>query len=327
MNKIIKGSIYFKYDDNNNLKSIRIIGFKNRNILKTVDVYTNKISFIDINDLDEYTLLRPDGYIHFNIVTLPDFNNTGKIMHDVVVLLYTIDDLSNVFAVCRQNTAGFHSNMINITKEENMGFSVSRSTCPPNVVFEQFLQCNDLLLTESISVYIGDTLDTIFQCIKNKEFDRTLDAIFTDYISLISNGKKDVELILKDIPCFKGYCKDLRTLLEFNEFMDDILYAFNITKINSIIPVENDTGVIVDDEVIRNIIFELNITNPLWYKCIPYDKDIELNDIKFKYNLISDIHYNIYVFVYDSNDDFVISDYEKLSNAEKANMINKLTDN
>ena len=319
--KFIKGSICFTYiEETDSIISYRITGFKNDKIVKLTNVHTGeKIKMTKEEILENYLFLKPDGYIHFNIVTLPDYYNNGKTNYDVVLLMYKSDDLSNAFAVCRQNTAGFHSNMIKVADVDFRGFSVSRNTCPGNVVFEQFMVCNELLKTESVAVYIGDKLDNILECINCKDFDRALDSIWTDFLSTLNN-QADVDYV-KSIDNYLGYCKSLKELLEFNDFMDDFISAFDILKINTVINCNNS---LVDNTTLE--LLNEEFTSPITsYECIPYDKDIELDRIKLDHKLISDKDYNIYLLIYKLYDSSTITEYTRMTPVDKLNIINKLT--
>lgn len=322
-NKIILGSRYFKYDeDTDAFTCYRVTGFQNSDTLRVTDVNTKekkKISRSEI--LDDYYLLKPDGFMHFNVVTMPDPVKRGKEIYDVVITLYTKDELSSPYLICRQNIADPHANVVAIdSRNTYRGCCITRDTCPANLVFDSFLMCNKLEHTQSISVYIDDKLNDILECVKAKEFNKVLDIIWEDYVSVLDVADRNY---VETIPNFLGYCKNLKELMEYNMIMDDFVRAFGCIKLDRKISV--DQNGFVDPESLEKLKIELN--QPLLqYSCIKYDKDIELDKIKLSYQLVADGNYDIYLIVYQKYDNLSESFINSsLTNAQKLNIINKLT--
>lgn len=320
------GTKLFKYDENDNLEVIRIVGRQNERVLRTINIKTGQKKKMTIPMLkDEYNILKPDGYINFNIVNYYA-SGTDKLFDDVLIILNRYKDLvegdNRPYVICRQNVADLHSNMINNTSNIYRGCSISKDTCPNNVELESYLYCNDLLYTETVCCYIGDGIKDILQCIKLKKFDTVLNSIYEEFVSELVGNQKEVA---KNTNKYLGYCRSLNELLYNTNFMDDYFRAFGILKVNNKICLNHDGS--LDPFTIKEIENEIG-HEIIQYTCVLYDKDIELENISANWKLITDWDYDnndVYLLVYTKPSDNTISDEQFISNEEKLNIIDTLT--
>ena len=101
----IVGCKYYKYDEENNLDLIRVVGVQNTETIKIrhQDGTEEKVSPNKV--LENYRMLNSDGIITFSLVTVDAGN--GQNIDDVIICIHRKTDLDNCnavpYAVCRQN--------------------------------------------------------------------------------------------------------------------------------------------------------------------------------------------------------------------------------
>lgn len=274
------GTKYYKITDGD-LDIVRIIKIidESNSIILTKD---NKKLKASNKDLDEFTLLNPDGYLFFNIVNMGKTENEGQ---DVIINLNRRSDISkgvNIpFVSCRQNVYDFITNQIEKEEVTHLGLSLSLETTPEDVPYESMLACSSISYTERISIYNDDKLNNILSMISNiNKFNSVLYNIYK-----VMKGSKYV-----------GLCKDLKELLEYNKFMYDFRRAFNILPINDILDENNIT--------IENIINIEDILKHKMNNCqiFRFSKTINLSKIEREYLLVSDKKDNIFIIIYDKGE-------------------------
>ena len=219
---ILSNTRYFRYldDTDDSLEVIRILKYQNIETLKYEVIRGDrkgekgKISISDLRE--DYTKLEVDGIISVCIVSL-------NAIKDVMVTLMRRKDIEDgksivPFVVCRQCISDIFSYAYNKSKKEYFGLSISQSSCPENVPYENFIACNAIDKQENIAYYIGDNVLKLFDLIKLDEFNNVLVDLFKDRCTAISSGIKfiyDTNLKKSNLD---GYCKDLIQLLDINNF-------------------------------------------------------------------------------------------------------------
>lgn len=300
MNNLLLGSKYYRYDENNNIEVIRIYKFNDTEIRAYLDDDKDTKLKMTLEELEEnYVRLNPHGIINFCIVNVKDGLN------DVIVTMHKMSDLTTneptPYCVCRQNITDIFANQLKINDKLYVGCSMSLNTCPPDIDYRIMVACNGVEKCINVCVYMDDTLDEILSMIKTKDFDRTLESLFTDHINYEARTNAKLsplkDLLLKQ-NCYNGYCKTLKLLLDFNNFMYDFYQAFNIIPIDIEVKYDENSGE-VDNTVIDIIsdIYEVNIVSTL---CMKYWYDIDLSNIENDYVLIMDKYNNLYVVAYVS---------------------------
>lgn len=219
--QIKTGSKFFRFFDNEEKPEIiRIIS--DDGIIIEYFNENNEKKKMPVEDIDNYTLLKPDGLIIFTIVKLNDSK-------DVIVVLRNtrrdakplpFDDLP--FAICRQCIYDVFSNNLRRDPDKDpyhVELSISQETCPADVDFAAILSCHGLVYQRPIAIYIDDNLDTILSLFRHKKFDDVLE------FNSSTPGMTDT-----GIPLI-GYSHTLRELLESNNFMYDFRRCFNIEEL------------------------------------------------------------------------------------------------
>lgn len=282
-------------------------------VKKQSDGTTMKLTEKDIHD--NYTILNPDGVIGISIVNLKDD------LEDVMVTLYRrkeIEEKSPLpYCVCRQNITDFFANSI----AENMnycGVCVSTETLPEGVAMESILVCDGVSKSTSVFVYMDDTLEDILRFVKTKDYDIVLHNLFTEHLKYKSSkmneliGKAFFDSSIKSTSV-DGYCKTLKDLLVYNNFMYDFLRGFDIYPLN--VDIENAITDPIENEKFNHIISDLLCKNVVKSMAVKYDKDIDLSAIERDYILVSDKNDKLYVVAYISQGKYHIP-VENIETAE-----------
>lgn len=300
--KIYVGDRFYKEFSDDDKEDFRIVKIKNENTFRIK--YTNgELDTITRDVIEkEYVRLIPDGLIAMNIV------NVGKVrpedkeeLKDVIVAIYKTEDLDNgvnlPFAVCRQSIEDLFTKQINTNPYvQYAGMSMNQNNVPAGCDFIMILACNSIAYSVGCSVYLDDTLEDILGLINTKKFDDVLSSMYA-----------------KIAPNVFGYYPTVKELLVNNDFMFDFRQAFNIEKVYFTMKVnEEDYSMDLEQlKVLENIVHFI-MEEPY---VIPFSRDINLDDIKRSYLLVSDEKDNIYIVIYDKGE------YKNI--AEKQNFITR----
>lgn len=300
--KIYVGDRFYKEFSDDDKEDFRIVKIKNENTFRIK--YTNgELDTITRDVIEkEYVRLIPDGLIAMNIV------NVGKVrpedkeeLKDVIVAIYKTEDLDNgvnlPFGVCRQSIEDLFTKQINTNPYvQYAGMSMNQNNVPAGCDFIMILACNSIAYSVGCSVYLDDTLEDILGLINTKKFDDVLSSMYA-----------------KIAPNVFGYYPTVKELLVNNDFMFDFRQAFNIEKVYFTMKVnEEDYSMDLEQlKVLENIVHFI-MEEPY---VIPFSRDINLDDIKRSYLLVSDEKDNIYIVIYDKGE------YKNI--AEKQNFITR----
>ena len=281
-----------------------------------LDYKDNQKKKVRVDSLKEYSPLKPDGIATFSVVNIRD--NEGKICKDVIVtgskFLNIELKISNVpYAVCRQNITDVFYNLLSRGENDTLvGMSVNMDTCPSNFDFRMMFAADSIVYSEFINFYRLDSLDDILRMVNIKTYDEVLSDLYSRHISYI----KRPELLFKSE--HGGWCKNLRTLLEQNNFMSDINQMLGITQVefdvkDYLVNVSKDdiTYQIVSDDfrLWLSSIYKVNMTEVAVMK---FDHDINLADFNDnRYLLIKDNTGILYLMVYTVEGEFFEADLEE----------------
>lgn len=303
MSKLILGTKYYRYDENDNIEILRIYKYNDLEVKLFDDGNKEIKKKMTIEDLEKnYVKLNSHAIINFCIAKV------GNDLDDVIVTVHKMSDiLSNEptpYCVCRQNITDIFANQLKTIKNANkmyVGCCMSLDTCPPDIDYRIMIACNKIGKCINVDAYMDDTLDDIIGLIKTNDFDRALISLFTDHINYEVKTNPTLSMMknrLMNLESYDGYCKSLRTLLEQNNFMYDFYQAFGIIPINSKVTYDKD-GVVSKEisDIISNI-YQINIVSTL---CMEYWYDIDLEEITNDYVLIIDSENKLFVIAYISN--------------------------
>lgn len=256
------------------------------------------IQFTDDQILENYSALKPDGFIVAGVVNVGNFK-------DVIVALYRYNDAKSnkaPYAVCRNCVYDYFTNMVKKQYDKDtiyVGISISQDTYPAEAgdTFENMLACDSIDGTmQSIAIYVTDNLKTIISLVHNKT-------------KLNNVLRETYQKAAKENPSYKGYETSFIGLLEHNRFMFDFNSCFKIIEMPITLrdnqeSLEYNQMLFIEDHIKKNIVNTY---------VIPYTKDIDLSEIKRSYVLISCIGNagKIYLVGYDTTGEEYIDRYHK----------------
>lgn len=300
--KIYVGDRFYKQVSDDDSEDFRVVKIKNENTFR-IKYSNGNIDTISRSTIEkDYVRLIPDGLIAMNIVNVGKANpNDKEELKDVIVAIYKTEDLDNgvniPFAVCRQSIEDLFTKQINSNPYiQYAGMSMNQNNVPAGCDFIMILACNSIAYSIGCSVYLDDTLEDILSLVNTKKFDEVLSSMHSKIASNVY-----------------GYYPTLKELLENNDFMFDFRQSFNIEKVYFPMLINKDDYTIELEqlETLENIVHFI-MEDPY---VIPFSRDIDLDEIKRSYLLVSDIKDDIYIVIYDKGD------YKNI--AEKQNFITK----
>lgn len=308
------GVKYFRWKDNDKVEVIRICNDKDPNSFKCYNNSTKEKIRMSVDEIkSNYTRLRPDGVIYFNIV------DTGDIQ-DVMIMMYRSKDIdeskSTPYIVCRQNITDLFANTIKPDYNNLItGFAVSEDSLPENVSMDTLLACDGIVKSVAVCIYMDDTLDTILNMIRVKDFDIVLYNLFTSHVKYKYTYNTNERL---KADTMDGYCKTLKRLLLDNEFMYEFCRGFSIYPVTFEVSekeINSHSLNLYNKSVMSNLLMR-KIQDTL---LVAYDKDLDLKEIQKDYFLIRDTKDKTYVVVYTYSGptEIPVADIEPMENIAK----------
>ena len=308
------GTKFYRYNDKDEVEYFRIIGYQNSEIVQLRDEQTNEVQKISLKDLKS-------RFIADSYSALILFTHVAKRRRkeDVLVTLYRreeelIPKKQLPYCACRQGITDIHANQLSNGKTY-YGACVSVDTIPEGVPFDIMVSCDYVYDkdTQIVATYNDDTLDTILSMIKTKLYDNVLNMLFLEHAQYLSTtmGKIFYNNVIKAENC-EGYCRTLKSLLSYNNFMYDFHRGFNI------FPMDFDLSGFDEKklpenytEILRRLLCK-NIDKAL---VIKYSYDIDLKAIQRNYILVSDKNGGLYIITYTYHGEYHIP-VEEIETAE-----------
>ena len=296
--RIVGLKLYSYNEETDEITVYRILHYKeSQKTYKVYNLNTDKIETFyedEIYDAKRFVVLNPDGFLTFSIV---DMNKTNNVK-DVMVCLHkrneTVDQLP--YAVCRQcmQDIFIEQTILKTTNLTTVGCSVSKESIPAGADFGATLVYERLRWMVITAVYLDDSLDSIakyiFPGINIKKFDNVL--------------ARTKEWSTINLPTTRGFSDTVYDLLKDNRFIHDFRTAFDtlILDFNIDKDLSSSTGYQMFLYKEQLDIFKKQICNnkiTMTY-IIPYDKEIDLDDIQRNYVLAqSKDNDDIFVIGYD----------------------------
>lgn len=283
-------------------------------ILDTLDevgtgVFVNlgKIKYSEMKE--EYTPIKPEGIVSFNIVYMED-SQTKDALRDVLVLMYKNIDLAigiqEPFAVCRQSVNDFFSDFVvkDVTNNNLVGICCTRENCPTNIDYKVLLSCSGIQRSDIVSYYKDDTFDTLMQCIPVEKYDKVLNNLYEDHIKVSTDPIVAAAGEVND-----GWCRSLSKLLEINNAMVDFNYMNNILGFDFDLADHlkmRDTGVMEMDRICTLFLSEVTKCRISETRVTEFNYSIDMSKFNnTNYTLIRDKGNKMYLVVYLESGEFL----------------------
>ena len=106
-----------------------------------------------------------------------------------------------------------------------------------------------------------------------------------------------------------GFVNNLRDLLYFNNFQDDLDRAFGVTHVHTVFTEENLTGNKLTYRQVETIGDEINKNIDADHILVKYDKTIVLSKIKYAYKLLRDDNGVLVVLIYNDDGETKLPSY------------------
>ena len=273
---------------------------------------------VKISDYKDYTPLKPDGIFTISVATVLD--SAGKENKDVIATFTHYDSLKSgrnmmPYAVCRQNISDVFYNLITQTPDKQLvGVAISQDTCPSNFDFGIMFAADSIGYNEFINFYRTDTLEDLYNLINVKVYDDVLRNSFLRHVK--ATGDMSKSFLNED----SGWCKDLKTLLEINNFQNDMDMMLGITSvdfnINDFVEVkkleEKDIEYKVCNDDFRDWLSYQYKAPIVEADIMEYDHDVDLEAFKkASYILMRDNTKTLYVIVYRTEGEFFEEDLRR----------------
>lgn len=322
----LRGVKFYKSIGQDEVEILRVIDIDNNSTGKAVAIcksdVRDEIIRIGADELaSSYTKIIPDGCVAFTIGK--ENNANGSWFEDVIVATYTAEDIGNNMAcpsvVCRQLVKDFLYNMgSGIDNHDYVGVCVTKDIVPQNMNYLSLLSVNSVSLFSAVNYYINDSINDIVSMLSSnalKKINKVLESNFIEYINstyALDMGQKNT----------KGHCRDLKTLLEINnyQFHHDSVYNIVTTTLNikdSCKHVVEEDGkleydVLNDDMLIKlSRIYQKKITKAI---TLEYDQDISLDRLnKNNLLLIRDVTDTLYLIHITTDGEYLKRDLDNLA--------------
>jgi hypothetical protein len=219
------GCKLFKEREDSDFDIVRITRIYSPEKVRVTDSEGNNTKRL-VRELREegYSVLESIGVISFSTVSI---NNNNDV---VVTLLRRADAMAGVnvpCVICRQSVTDFFYTLLSEEYDHGMvGVSVSDRTCPTNINYAELLACNEILYSDMVNIYYDDTLNTVLECVNTIKFNDVLRKLYEKHVDATNNP------VLKLKKADKGWCSDIKLLLEQNNFWIDVDQSFGITDVD-----------------------------------------------------------------------------------------------
>lgn len=237
------GYKFYKSNEDGSFEVLRVIDVDDKDPLKckVLNLDTNTSKKVSYEYLQQYVPLQPYGIVSFNIVALDwDYKNNKPNNKDVMILAYKALDIkmgmNDPYIVCRQSVNDFFAQLMDNDPENEFGQSngmgsmygvcVSRDTCPTNIKMKSLTACVDIIESQIVNVYRDDDVKSILKCLNvatKYNIDATLNSLKEKHLKTVKNP------MLKYGKVCEGWCPDVDTLLDINNFMADFNSMCEVT--------------------------------------------------------------------------------------------------
>ena len=166
---------------------------------------------------------------------------------------------------------------------------------------EDLMYCNKVLGDSyACNVYRTDTVDELNIILNNKRTRMTLEDLYDHAGYMDYNTDPKSAGISDEEVYYKGYCKNLITLLDRSGFINDIYSSMGMTEVDFVIKEGVDT-ITGDDKILLSLLYGGIRINKTFATKWDYTQDLE--EVKTKYMLVVDSDKKVYIVGYTESEE------------------------
>ena len=291
---------------NDELVILRLFKINENEEYILLDDNNKKVKINSKEELNKLVILSPDA-----VMNIMETNNNNH--KDIYICVHKTDDMSDPTPdlILRQDIYSYTKNWA-VGNAIYVGDCLTKATAPSEREYKSLMEFNDILSSDSIALYIDDTMNEIIQLFNQKKF-KVYDSALLEIWSK-NNGNA----------C--GYCKDLVSLMNDNSFIANYRSLFNIIQLDFPIKLDDnytDDGVITlnNKQINRLQVYLQKYISDIFV--LEYDKDIDISKIvRNTHSVVSDSNGKIFIINYKVNGDLVQEDTSDVVSA-MSNLLNK----
>lgn len=301
------GNIYYQWNDEaDDFDIYRVTRIQNGDTVSCTCTIRGQKPFvkkIKLSDLKKnYSQLISNAIITASKVIVAQTED-GRPVFDIVIMVYKRDGNQMTFGepdiVCRQALSDIYYEPF-CNQEENpyVGLCASQETIPAGYTMQELTACDKVLESVLINTYRTDTLDSIYTLLNLDNWNNVLE----DLAALHHKQRmaQNPFLSSNEIPMIKdGYCKNIMTLLKYNNFMYDFYRLLGVVEVNFKIEYDennpNEQALPLEQVEVLQEIYEVNISRTM---VAPFDYTIDLSKAKMNYLLVMDNAHVLYIVVF-----------------------------
>lgn len=318
------GKIYCAYNkDTDDFDKIRVVGkvddkyeivHLDENCQFIKDDY-HRVTEEELNQIKkDCILLKSEGYVALtNVVSIKGNDNTKEIK-DVLAIYFPNNKMTKVphfnqpYIVARQGINNIFASMAN---EDVVGMAISLDTLPSGYALSDFMFNESVISSTMTHVYKTDTAKSLEILLTNSDTYDILESLYNHALQFRFNTIPGYnhETIADD--CIGGYCNSTSRFLIESDFMGELYNKIGIVKVDfelkSNVPIEDE-----DKLLISTLCGGIRIN-----KAVPiaFGYDVNINSIKMRYLLVSDINDKLWIVPYTESDNEI--DAESVYNLTK----------
>ena len=272
------GVKFYRVNDDNTFDIYRVIKKKGDHIYQVLTDEGKKKDIPEKVLLENFRSIMPHAYMAMAVCDVGTGSDACK---DFVTIIGRHGENQD-YALCRQNCYDPWFELTYAGRKHKLGTAVSRPTCPNNVNYDDIKMHAKFYKSYSLAVYLDDTMDSVLGIAEAAK--RTGNKI----LAATKERFKGVEV--------EGLTGSLKGLWEDTLFWD--LFD-EMNRVNSIPGVIENNSLSVAQLFYLEDKLENHIIN---WAVIPYNYDINLNNIGMEYSLIRDADGLVYLITFQKGE-------------------------
>lgn len=259
------------------------------------------------------SLLKSAGILSITNVVSTTYSQ-GREIKDVLVIFFPnnritrVPEINQPYIVARQGINNLYADMAG---SDEVGMSVSLDTLPSGYALSDFMVNDSVMCSRLVHCYLIDDENTLSRLLDNEDSNKILQDLFDHEIMYKANTDVNFKYEDKKDDCVGGYCNSIKSFLVHTDFMSDLYNCLGIVKVD--FKLNQGEPLSIDDILFLVAVcgggLRINKAVPL-----KFDYFIDMEPIKMKYFLVSDVNNDLYIVPYtETSDEIPISELYNLT--------------